>query len=76
MGHDSQQNNVRRYRRTQRTSSLPRTTSIQQAWPRVSAHQLPHRSDRDSTDRFASSDVSTLLTDLQRTALRWIAFFD
>lgn len=68
---------VRRYRGlTRRTSSIPGATWIQEEWPRESADQLPRRNDRDGTDRFETIDASASLTDLQRTALRWLAFFD
>lgn len=59
----------------QRTSSTPHTTSRQE-WLPESAHRVPGRDDRDATEQFATSDASALLTELQRTALRWLAFFD
>lgn len=61
---------------SQRTSSVPPTTSIRQEWLPESANHLPHRNDHDRTERFETIDASASLTDLQRLALRWVSFFD
>jgi hypothetical protein len=61
---------------TQRPSSIPATTSMRQEWLAESANHLPHRNDRDRTERFETLDAGALLTDLQRAALRWVSFFE
>ena len=58
------------------TSSIPRMTSIQEEWLREPAQQLTRRNDSDTTERFEALDGIARLTDLQRAALRWLAFFD
>ena len=61
---------------TKRTNSIPRMTSMEEEWLREPVEQLTGRNHGNTANRFETSDRSVLLTDLQRAALRWLAFFD
>jgi hypothetical protein len=56
-------------------ASIPRTASVQELRLLEPVEQLTRRNDSD-TYRSKPDDLSDLLTDLQRVALRWLSSFD
>lgn len=61
---------------TKRSSPIPPVNSMQREWLRDPVERAAVRHDVATKDRFEAVDGNALLTDLQRTALRWLAFFD